>query len=106
MEPEVESWLRSLASKEQAKVAFYFDLLAEKGVLLEFPYTSQLRGKLRELRFHLGRGQQRVTYYLAPGRRIPMLTVFRKSKRHETAEIDRAEAAMKAHMERDQKGRR
>ena len=95
-------WVRP---EQQARVAFYLDLLAEKGVLLNFPYTSQLRGKLRELRFHLGRDQQRISYYMASGRRILMLTVFRKTKRREQAEIDRAEAAMRAHMERDRRRR-
>jgi len=75
----------------------------------ESSWTSRtrvkLRGKLRELRFHLGRDQQRISYYLASGRRIPMLTVFRKTKRREQAEIDRAEAAMRAHMERDRRRR-
>ena len=34
-----------------------------------------------------------------------MLTVFRKTKRREKAEIDRAEAAMRTHMERDRRRR-
>jgi hypothetical protein len=33
-----------------------------------------LGGKLRELRFHLGPTQQRITYWLAPGKRIVLLT--------------------------------
>jgi hypothetical protein len=32
-------------------VAFYIDLLADQGPLLGEPYTRQLDGKLRELRF-------------------------------------------------------
>lgn len=56
--------------------------------------TRQLRGKLRELRFHMDRERQRITYYIATGRRIILLTTFRKSQRQETAEIDRAERAM------------
>jgi hypothetical protein len=59
------------------------------------PYTRQVRGKLRELRFHLGREDLRISYFIAPGRRIVLLTVFRKAKPRETAKIDRAEAAMK-----------
>jgi hypothetical protein len=35
-----------------------------------------------------------VTYYFAGGRRIILLTVFRKTKARETQEIDRAERAM------------
>ena len=40
------------------------------GVLLDEPYTRQLDGKLRELRFHLEGQRVRVTYWIAPGRRI------------------------------------
>jgi len=52
------------------------------------------RGKLRELRFHLGRERQRISYYVASGRRIVLLTVFRKTKMREVQEVTRAEAAM------------
>ncbi len=34
--------------------------------------------------------QTRVTYWLAPGRRIILLTVFRKTRSAETAEVARA----------------
>lgn len=51
-------------------------------------------GKLRELWFHLGRDQMRVTYYVASGRRIILLTVFRKTKHRERHEIERAVDAM------------
>jgi hypothetical protein len=59
--------------------------------------VSQLRGKLRELRFYLGaRGDAvRICYYIASQRRIILLTVFTKQRRRERAEIDRAERAMK-----------
>ena len=38
-----------------ARVAFHIDLLADEGPLLDEPYTRQLDGPLRELRFHLDR---------------------------------------------------
>ena len=71
--------------------------MAERGVHLDEPYTRQLRGKLRELRFYLGSTGQaaRIAYYIATGRRIILLTVFSKQRRRERAEIDRAERAMK-----------
>lgn len=94
LEAEVEEWFMSLSEEEQGKVQFYFDLLEDQGVHLGEPYTRQLRGKLRELRFYLGRERRRVTYFIATGRRIPMLTVFRKTQRREQREIDRAEEAM------------
>jgi ribosome-binding protein aMBF1 (putative translation factor) len=52
--------------------------------------TRHLGGKVRELRFHLLRQQARVTYWLAPQRRVILLTVFRKTRSAETAEVARA----------------
>ena len=37
----------------------------------------------------------RVTYWLAPDRRIVLLTVFRKTRMRETAEVERAKQARK-----------
>lgn len=95
VEPEVENWLEGLSDENFGRVAFYIDMLAERGVDLGEPYTRQLSGKLRELRFYLGRGRIRVSYYIASHRSIILLTVFKKSRRREQAEIDRAEHAMK-----------
>ena len=89
--------LRRIDSPDQGSqetVAFYYDLLADRGVLLGEPYTRQLDGKLRELRFHLEGGSLRITYWIAPGRRIVLLTVFRKQRMREVAEIERARLAM------------
>jgi hypothetical protein len=85
LEAEVAEW-----------VEFYIDLLVERGPLLDQPYTRQLRAKLRELRFYLGpRGQAvRLSYFIAAGRRIILLTMFRKQRRQERAEIERAYKAM------------
>lgn len=47
------------------------------------------------MRFHLLTQQTRVTYWLAPGRRVILLTVFRKTRSAETAEVGRALQAQK-----------
>ena len=93
-EPEVASWLKSLSDEEFGHAQFYIDLLEREGVLLGEPYTRHLRGKLRELRFYLGTERVRVPYYIATGRRIILLTVFRKTQKQEASEIERAERAM------------
>jgi phage-related protein len=54
------------------------------------PTPRHLGGKVRELRFYLLRQQTRVTYWLAPGRRVILLTVFHKTRSAETAEVARA----------------
>lgn len=94
LEPEVEVWFDTLDQEGQETAAFYVDLLAERGVLLGEPHTRQLRGKLRELRFHLDEQSVRITYWIAPGRRIILLTAFRKQRMRETAEVERAWRAM------------
>ena len=94
LEPEVRDWWVELPPDQRGHVRFYIDLLESEGVLLDEPYTRQLAGKLRELRFHLGRDHIRIAYYIAPKRRIILLTVFRKQRGQERAEVRRAIAAM------------
>lgn len=94
LEPEVSQWLEGLTTARFMAVAFYIDLLAEQGPLLGEPYTRQLDGKLRELRLHLGRQAVRITYWIATGRRIVLLTVFVKTRMREDREVDRARRAL------------
>jgi len=94
LEPEVREWLECLPTAQFATAAFYVDLLAEQGPLLGEPYTRQLDGKLRELRFHLERQSIRITYWIATGRRIILLTVFHKTRMREEREIERARRAL------------
>jgi hypothetical protein len=54
------------------------------------PHSRPLGEKVRELRFHLLCQQTPVTYWLAPGRRVVLLTVFHKTRSAETAEVQRA----------------
>ncbi|KAF2780411.1 toxin-antitoxin system, toxin component, RelE family [Streptomyces sp. OM5714] len=62
---------------------------------LSEPYSRHLGGKLRELRFIMEGNAVRITYWLAPEKRIVLLTVFRKTKQREGAEIERAQQAQK-----------
>jgi hypothetical protein len=90
IEPEVRSWLANLSDRDFGRVDFLVGLLTEHAEDLGEPYTRHLGGKVRELRFHLLRRQTRLTYWLAPGRRVILLTVFRKTRGAETAEVARA----------------
>lgn len=94
LEAEVVEWLEELSTEYFATARFYIDLLVEQGPLLGEPYTRQLDRKLRELRFHLDGSATSVTYWIASGRRIILLTVFRKTRQRETREIDRARRAL------------
>ncbi|MEU5942332.1 type II toxin-antitoxin system RelE/ParE family toxin [Micromonospora sp. NPDC047548] len=94
LEPEVEKWLGNLPTALFARAAFYVDLLAEHGPLLGEPYTKQLDGKLRELRFYLERQAVRITYWIASDKRIILLTVFYKTRMRDEREVDRARRAL------------
>jgi hypothetical protein len=70
-------------------------MLAAQPTTLGEPYSRHLGGKLRELRFTMDGNAVRITYWLAPDRRIVLLTVFRKTRQRETAELERAHQAQK-----------
>lgn len=95
LEAEVRTWLEELPTELFARTAFYIDLLAEHGPLLGEPYTKQLDGKLRELRFWLEQDAMRISYWIATDRRIVLLTAFRKSRMRETREVSRARRAFR-----------
>ena len=94
LEPEVRDWFLALDETDQARVRFHVDRLAELGPLLDEPHTRQLDGKLRELRFYLAGRPTRISYWVAPGRRVVLLTVFVKTRRQERQEVRRAKQAM------------
>ena len=87
IEPEVRSWLAGLSDRDFGRADFLVGLLAGHAEDLGEPYTRHLGGKVRELRFHLLREQTRVTYWPAPERRVILLTVFRKTRSAEIAEV-------------------
>ncbi|MFF2077543.1 type II toxin-antitoxin system RelE/ParE family toxin [Kitasatospora sp. NPDC058162] len=91
IEPEVREWLSGCTLTEYRAAERAADRLAEDGELLPFPLASHLGGALRELRI----GPIRITYWLAPGRRAVLLTVFRKTRNRETDEVERAHRAQK-----------
>lgn len=95
IEPEVRLWLENIPAQHYKQAERVADLLAEQPTTLDEPHSRHLGGKLRELRFRLGDAHQRITYWLAPGRRVVLLTVFRKTKMREQAEVDRAHAAQR-----------
>lgn len=57
LEPEVVEWFYSLTEEEQSRVGFHLDRLVAHRPLLSEPYTKQLDGKRRELRFSWDRGR-------------------------------------------------
>lgn len=95
LDAELAEWLRCLPTRHLAAVAFYLDLLAAQGPQLRWPHVRQVDAKLRKLRFHLDGRAIRIIYWIAPGHRIVLLTVFMKSRMREQREIARARIALK-----------
>ncbi|MFF2506036.1 type II toxin-antitoxin system RelE/ParE family toxin [Streptomyces sp. NPDC058067] len=95
VEPEVRLWLLNLSPSDYETAEFAADRLSERAATLGEPHSRHLGSGVRELRFNLGpnRDAARVTYWLAPSRRVVLLTVFRKTKDRETAEVERAQRA-------------
>ncbi|HEY0696552.1 MAG TPA: type II toxin-antitoxin system RelE/ParE family toxin [Micromonospora sp.] len=95
IEPEVRQWLELLSDHHYAKVERAADMLAARPLTLSEPYSRHLGGKVRELRFTIDANAVRITYWLAPGQRIILLTAFRKTRQRETFEVERAQQAQK-----------
>ncbi|MFF7555388.1 type II toxin-antitoxin system RelE/ParE family toxin [Streptomyces olivaceus] len=96
IEPEVRTWLELLPDQQYGKVERAADMLANQPTTLGEPYSRHLGGGLRELRFTMDGNAVRITYWLAPERRIVLLTVFRKTKQREPTEVERARQAQKS----------
>lgn len=95
LEPEVRDWLEVLPARHFLKVDEYVGLLAERAAALSEPYARYLGDGIRELRPTLDGAAMRITYWLTPNRTAVLLTVFRKTKMREEAEVRRAKLAQK-----------
>ena len=95
VEPEIRAWLELLSGKHFRKVEDYVELLADLGPQLPMPYARPLRDGVGELRPTLDGVATRITYWITEDRRVVLLTVFRKTRSHEEAQINRAVLAKK-----------
>lgn len=96
IEPEVQQWLDALPGRQHVAVEARVDRLADDPAQARMPWARPLQDKTWELRFNLGDDSWRITYWVAPGRRVVLLTVFRKTRDNEAAEVARAKRAQKA----------
>ena len=92
VEPEVRDWLELLPFRLYRRAEDKADRLLAEPTTLGEPYSRHLGGRLRELRMVLDGDAVRIPYWLAPDRRIVLLTVFRKTRMREAAEVERASA--------------
>jgi hypothetical protein len=66
----------SLSDHDYGRAEFYADLLGDNAETISEPHSRRLGGKVRELGSHLQRQQVRLKYWLAPGKRVILLTMF------------------------------
>jgi hypothetical protein len=59
----VEAFLDRLTKEQRAKLLGAIKQLEEHGPTLPFPFSSQVEGKLRELRTKFGKTRLRILYY-------------------------------------------
>ena len=95
----VQDFLEGLDRPRRAKVVAIIALLAERGPTLRFPYSSRLRGKIRELRTHYGQEHYRVVYFGAPGRVFVLLhALAKREQKLPEQEIEVAEGRMRRYL--------
>ena len=98
-EPELDGWFDGLSALDFAVVEAHIDRLAARGNQLRMPASRSLGDGLYELRFDLNRSAWRIPFYFAKGRRIVLLTVFRKQRMNESQEVARARRKLSACIE-------
>ena len=100
----VEDFLNELGKPPRAKVLALIQLLAEQGPTLPFPDSSQVHGKIRELRTRYGRERLRVLYFGASTRERVLLHGFvKRSPKTPEQDIRIAEVRMTEYLERQKR---
>ena len=83
----VATWLDSVPADARGKVLARIELLKSGGPTLDYPYTSQIEGKLREARLRLGKTRYRILYFFDEDRTAVLLHGFTKA----TAAVEEAD---------------
>lgn len=97
----VERFLDGLNKKPRAKMVARIKLLEEQGIHLPFPYSSQVEGKIRELRARFAKERIRILYFADPERSFILLHgVVKRTDKLEEADIRTARDRMIKHEQR------
>ena len=100
----VRDFLNKLDKPPRAKVLALIRLLAEQGPALPFPYSSQVQGKIRELRTQHGRENLRVLYFGSSAREWVLLHGFiKRTRQTSVGDVRIAEARMATYIERQKR---
>ena len=97
----VEEFLTSLPVQHKAKALALIKMLEQEGPYLPFPYSSQVRGKLRELRTQQGKDKLRILY-CGDARRVFVLLhgLVKRSAKLPEEDMRTAEARMELYSRR------
>ncbi len=83
----VRDWLDTVPEQVRGKVLARIELLRLGGPTLDYPYTSQIEGKLREARLRVGKTRYRILYFFDEDRTAILLHGFTK----DTAAVEEAD---------------
>ena len=97
----VEEFLQSLPKGHRAKALAIIKILEQEGVGLRFPYSSQVRGRIRELRTQKGKERIRILYFGDSRRWFILLHgIIKRTGKLNDADIQVAESRMHDHERR------
>lgn len=97
----VEEFLARLPKEHRAKALAIVKLLEEFGPTLRFPYSSQVRGRIRELRTQRGKDKIRILYFADKRRWLILLHgLMKRTDKLNKGEIETAEQRMNRHNRR------
>ena len=97
----MEHFLEGLPVSHRAKLLALVRMLEQEGPSLPFPYSSQVRGKLRELRTQLGKDKLRILYFADVKRTFILLHgILKRSAKLPEEDIRIAEERMEFHRRR------
>ncbi len=97
----VEEYLTNLPLQHRAKALALIKMLEQEGPSLPFPYSSQVRGKLRELRTQQGKDKLRILYF-GDAKRVFVLLhgIVKRTAQLPEEDVHVAEARMELHRRR------
>src|SRR6267143_5236600 len=97
----VEEFLAGLPVQHKAKALALIKMLEQEGPSLPFPYTSQVRGKLRELRTQQGKDKLRILYF-GDAKRVFVLLhgIVKRTAQLPEEDVRTAEARIELHNRR------
>jgi phage-related protein len=94
----VEAFLNSLPKKHRAKLLGLIAKLKEHGPTLPFPYSSQVDGRVRELRTRFGKTRLRILYFGDANQAFILLHgVVKDTDKLEKSDIEAAKNDMADH---------